>query len=169
MKIIINDANILIDLIELEILPNFFGLPFKIKTTSLVLDELFDDQRIALDKFIEVGTLTLVELTDEDLMAITALQKGKPTLSTQDCSAFYQARKENGTLITSDNTLRKFAKANHLDVHGHLWVFDQMVKHGSIDGNQATIKLQDLCNRVNRKLGLPKSECQKRYDFWNEK
>jgi len=43
----------------------------------------------------------------------------KPNLIEQDCSAFYQAQKENAALITSDNTLRKYAQSNSLEVHGH--------------------------------------------------
>ena len=39
MRIVVNDANILIDLVELELLPHFFDLEFEFQTTDLIIDE----------------------------------------------------------------------------------------------------------------------------------
>ena len=44
MTIVVNDANILIDLVKLQILNQFFGLDFQFLTTDLVLEELHDHQ-----------------------------------------------------------------------------------------------------------------------------
>jgi len=96
------------------------------------------------------------------------IRETKPTLSEQDCSAFYQARKKSAVLITSDNTLRKFAKANELEVHGHLWVFDNLVNKAIFTGKIAIQKLDELCTVVNPKLGLPEKECQKRIKLWSK-
>lgn len=48
MIVVVNDANILIDLVKLQLLPNFFGLEFEFYTTDLVLDELYDEQQYEL-------------------------------------------------------------------------------------------------------------------------
>ena len=53
MKVIVNDANILIDLVELELLPHFFDLEFEFLTTELVLNELFEEQHSALLPYID--------------------------------------------------------------------------------------------------------------------
>ena len=45
MIIIVNDANILIDLVELKILHLFFQLEFEFHTTNLILEELFVEQK----------------------------------------------------------------------------------------------------------------------------
>lgn len=166
MRIVVNDANILIDLVDLELLPHFFSLEFEFLTTALVLDELFDEQQAALEPYIGNAILVIHEMDAEDLIAINGIEQGKPKLSQQDCSAFYQAQKNEGTLLTSDNTLRKFAKENDLEVHGHLWVFDRMVEAGTITREGATDKLKHLCEVVNPKLNLPKKECEKRYEQW---
>jgi hypothetical protein len=166
VKIIVNDANILIDLVDLKILPHFFQLEYDFHTTEMILDELFPEQKEALIPYIETGSLIIDEITEDDLVAIINIRISKPNLSEQDCSAFYQAQKENAALITSDNTLRKFAQSNNLEVHGHFWVFDNLVENGLLTGSRAIEKLDELCNVVNPKLGLPQSECQKRIKKW---
>lgn len=168
MKIIVNDANILIDLVDLRILPYFFQLEFEFHTTALILDELFDEQREELIPYIETGKLIVNNITEEDFTEIYSIRIQKPKLSEQDCSAFYQARKENAALVTSDNTLRKFANENQLEVHGHLWIFDNLVDKSIFSGTTATDKLNELCNVINPKLGLPKNECNKRIKRWNK-
>lgn len=167
MRIIVNDANILIDLVDLKILPYFFQLDFEFHTTAIILNELFNDQKEALDPYIETGKLIVDDITDEDLIKILLIRAGKPSLSEQDCSAFYQAEKQNAALLTSDNTLRKYAKSRKIEVHGHLWIFDNMVTHNILSGKKAIEKLNELCNTVNPKLGLPETECQKRIRRWN--
>lgn len=168
MKIIVNDANILIDLVELKMLPYFFKLEFEFRTTQLILDELFDEQQEALIPYIETEKLILDTFSVNDLVEIMSLQHAKPKLSEQDCSAFFQAKKTGAVLITSDNLLRKFAHAQNIEVHGHLWVFDKLFVNNIISGERATEKLNLLCNQINPKLGLPKNECQKRIKLWNK-
>ncbi len=168
MKIIVNDANILIDLVDLRILPYFFQLEFECHTTALILDELFDEQREELIPYVETGKLIVNDITEEDLIEIYSIRIQKPKLSEQDCSAFFQAQKENAALVTSDNTLRKFAKENQLEVHGHLWIFDKLVEKSIFSGTTAIEKLNELCNVINPKLGLPKNECEKRIKQWSE-
>ncbi len=117
-------------------------------------------------KFVDNELLLVKELLPNQLLEINTIQKSKPSLSQQDCSAFYQAQTENGILVTSDNSLRKFARENEVEVHGHLWIFDKMVEHRSISGALAINKLEDLCNTINQKLGFPEDECQKRINYW---
>ncbi|MFP4365576.1 MAG: hypothetical protein ACLFQA_00645 [Bacteroidales bacterium] len=91
MKIIVNDANILIDLVDLRILPYFFQLEFEFHTTAIILDELFEEQIEALFPYIKTGNLIVDYISDEDLTEILKIRATKPNLSEQDCSAFYQA------------------------------------------------------------------------------
>lgn len=168
MKIIVNDANILIDLVDLKILPYFFQLEFEFHTTNIILEELFEEQKEELVPYIETGKLIVDDITEEDFIEILLIRAEKPALSEQDCSAFYQAGKENALLLTSDNTLRKYAKAKELEVHGHLWVFDNLVNKSIFTGKIATEKLEELRTVVNPKLGLPENEYQKRIRVWSK-
>jgi hypothetical protein len=104
VKIIVNDANILIDLVELKILPYFFQLEFEFHTTAMILEELFEEQKEELIPYIETGKLIVDDITEEDLIEILMIRATKPILSEQDCSAFYIARKINTVLVTSDCT-----------------------------------------------------------------
>ncbi len=143
-------------------MPHFFTLEFEFLTTELVLAELFEEQFQSLLPYIDNGQLIVHEMTGDDLTEIFLIQASKPTLSEQDCSALYQARKNTATLITSDNKLRAFAKEQQMEVHGHLWLFDRMVEADTLTGSRACEKLTELCEIINPKLGLPKSECSKR-------
>ena len=166
MRIVVNDANILIDLVELELLPHFFDLEFEFQTTDLIIDELLEDQINALLPYIDQGILIVEEMTEEDILEIKLIELSKPTLSPQDCSAYYHAKRISCTLLTSDNSLRRFAKENEIDIHGHLWVFDQMVASNTIAGQRAAEKLTELSEVVNTRLGLPATECRKRITKW---
>lgn len=166
MKIIVNDANILIDLIKLGLLPHFFGLEFQFHVTDMVRGELINSQAEALAPYIGNGTLLEHKVTSEDLGTITNLTNQFPQLSSKDCSALHHATKLNALLITSDKQLRITAQSLSLEVHGHLWVFDCMVKANTITGTSACEKLLELCETINPKLGLPKSECAKRIKRW---
>ena len=128
MIIVVNDANVLIDLVKLQLLSHFFSLQVEFYTTDLILDELHVWQVQELQVYIDNGTLSVIQLTGNELMDISLLQAEKRQLSEQDCSAIVCARKVSGDLLTSDNNLRKFAAKKLLTVYGHLWVFDRMVE-----------------------------------------
>jgi len=132
------------------------------------LFELHQTQQNELAPYIDKGNLEVIEITDEQFLEIVEITLEVSTLSEQDCSAFYQARELNAMLLTSDNKLRKFAKDNELEVHGHLWVFDRMVEAKTITGKRAAEKLDELNSTINPKLGLPTDECNKRKKQWQK-
>lgn len=161
-----NDANVLIDLVKLKLLPQFFTLEFSFYTTDLILEELYQEQLEEFRPYIETERLQVLEFEGEELIQIVELQQQKPQLSEQDCSAIVCAGKVNGELLTSDNTLRRFAVSRKMIVRGHLWLLDQLVEHGIITGNQAIEKLKMLIEEVNPRLGLPVRECEERFMVW---
>lgn len=167
MIVVVNDANILIDLVKLDLLPHFFGLQLAVHTTNLVLEELSSSQQLALQKYIDDGQLAVHACNDQELLQIGFIGMNRPALSTQDCSALWLAQNLSALLITSDNKLRSTAKAENLDVHGHFWVFDRMYEAGLLTGSQAAEKLNELCSIVNTKLELPRKEIEKRNGLWN--
>ncbi|HMM11150.1 MAG TPA: hypothetical protein PKE03_03540 [Bacteroidales bacterium] len=168
MRVVVNDANILIDLIKLKMLQHFFALEHSFYTSDMILEELHKAQLQELQPHIEEGKLRVVALDMDELRLIGELQSVKPQLSEQDCSAIVCAIKLNGELLTSDNTLRKYALSRKMMVRGHLWVFDQLVEQKIIKGSQAIEKLTLLVEEVNPRLGLPAIECEKRMLAWKE-
>lgn len=166
MIVVVNDANVLIDLVKLQLLPAFFDLNMAFHTTDLILEELHDDQREQLRRYQETGRLTIVSFTEVEVVEILLMQAEKPQLSPQDCSAVVCAQKVKGNLLTSDNNLRKFAASRKLTVCGHLWVLDRMVEQQTLTGPMAIQKLIELREKVNPRLGLPKQECDTRIAKW---
>jgi hypothetical protein len=166
VKIIVNDANILIDLVKLDLLGPFFSLPFELHTTNLVLEELFEEQLNSFEPYIADHSFFVAEFSEQEMIEITSLTRKFPTLSSQDCSAFYHARKTGGSLITGDNSLRRFTRQQEVEVFGHLWVLDMLVETGLIMGNKAIEILERLTREINPRLGLPKEECHKRIQYW---
>ena len=168
MTIVVNDANVLIDLVKLSLLPQFFSLSLTFYTSDFILGELNDSQREQLNIFIEQDILRIIELNDTEIVGIAMLQAQRPKLSLQDCSAIVCTQKVGGGLLTSDNALRKFAKSKSIEVHGHLWIFDQLVANGKITTITATQKLRELVEVVNTKLNLPKFEVESRLEKWKQ-
>lgn len=166
MIVVVNDANILIDLVKLGLEPHFFGLEMDFHTTNLILEELTDSQQSTIQPYIYDNRLTVYTCTINDLLAIGQLEAETPALSAQDCSVLWLAQRQRSLLLTSDNKLRKTAKAFCLDVHGHLWVFDKLVDAGALTGEEAVKMLFELCEHINPKLGLPKTEIEKRLLKW---
>jgi predicted nucleic acid-binding protein len=168
MTIVVNDANVLIDLVKLSLLPQFFSLNLTFYTSDFIIGELNDSQREQLNIFIEQDILKVIELNETEIVDIAIIQAQRPKLSLQDCSAIVCAKKVGGGVLTSDNLLRKFAQSKRIEVHGHLWIFDQLVANGKITTITATQKLRHLIQVVNTKLGLPKNDVEKRFDSWNK-
>jgi predicted nucleic acid-binding protein len=168
MIALVNDANILIDLIKLELLEPFFSMPLAFHSTDLIIEnELHDAQKAKLKPYIEKGKFTIQELDARDIMRVLEMRLEKPQLSDKDCSALYCAEKLNALLITSDKALRNFARQRNVDVHGHLWVFDALLQYDCITHGTAIDKLNEL-NNINIKLSLPKKECEARIDYWKK-
>jgi predicted nucleic acid-binding protein len=169
MIIVVNDANILIDLIKLQLIDAFFKIEWEFHSTNLIIEnELYDEQKAVLQTYIENGKLIIQELGVDDIVSIMTIQLQKPQLSDKDCSALHCARKLKASLVTSDNALRKYAKSQHIEVHGHLWVFDALLEHNCINTETATTKLKEL-NIINPKLNLPKKECEARIEKWRNR
>lgn len=167
MRIIVNDANILIDLVKLDILLHFFQLPFSFHTTDIIFDELDDEQQQKLLPYIESEQLIVEGFNGEELVVIATLKEEKNQLSMEDCSAVFCAQKLEADLITSDKNLRNFAKTKAITIRGHLWVLDMLFSHTIMTGIEVTTLLNRLQTEINPRLGLPLAACEELKQKWN--
>lgn len=167
MRIIVNDANILIDLVKLDILLHFFQLPFSFHTTDIIFDELDDEQQQILLPYIESEQLIVEGFNGEELVVIATLKEEKNQLSIEDCSAVFCAQKLEADLITSDKNLRNFAKTKAVTIRGHLWVLDMLFSHTIMTGIEVTTLLHRLQTEINPRLGLPLPACEELRQKWN--
>ena len=66
--------------------------------------------------------------------------------------------------LPGDNILRKYAESNQIEVHGILWVLDELINEEQISEKIAYLKLTQLMETNSR---LPKNECEKRLKKWS--
>ena len=99
MNIIVNDANILIDLIKLEIIDLFFKIDYEMHITDFVFNECNIDQQNVMMLYVKKNMLTIDSSEFDELSEIDALNLKYPQLSFPDCSVYYVAKIMNAILF----------------------------------------------------------------------
>lgn len=163
MIILVNDANILIDLLKIDLIDSFFRLDYEFHVSDFVLAEIQEDNAKQLDTLIQSGQL-IKRLFDYDEMAqIGQMETKHLGLTIADCSCLYLAENLSAALLTGDAALRKTAERNNIPVHGLLWVFDELVTNSIISRETASDKMNKIMTSNSR---LPSGECHKRLIKW---
>lgn len=141
--IAVTDACIFIDLLDLDIIDYFFNLDIEIHTTLPVLNELYSNQQKILKAYQSVGKLTVHNLQEKDFMEI--FNEGYPkSLSETDKSVLHIANQLNACVLSSDKTVRNYAKNKAIEYHGMIWIFDQLVESSALSPKEAAAKLREL-------------------------
>ncbi len=166
-KVAVNDANILIDFFEIALLDELFQLDLEMHTTDLVVAEITDAaQEKAIRKLINSGKLAVQNLGAAQLAAAVGKQSARPRLSLEDCSVWQLSEKLGAILLTGDGVLRKTAREAGIEVHGSLWLLDELFRAALLDQPTACVKLRELM-LANRRL--PEKACQDRLKRWCDK
>jgi predicted nucleic acid-binding protein len=154
MRIVINDANILIDLVKIDLMNQFVQLDMELKTTDFVLEELNDEQKNIVKQFIEAGKIEIIVTEEvEDFVGIASVLENSSGLSFEDCSVWYYANKLDVILLSGDGRLRKLAIANGITVRGVLYVFDQLLLKELLTFEVAIEKIE-LLYKINSRLPI---------------
>lgn len=73
-KIVVNDTNVFIDLLDVELLDFFFSLPWEIHTTDTVMLELTNEgQHDAVQQFVDNKRLHVIEFDSKQLTEIISM------------------------------------------------------------------------------------------------
>ena len=164
MNIVINDANILIDLVHLNLVDEFIQLDFSLKTTDFVFEELNSIQQETFREFVDDGRLELIITeSDEDFTSITEILEATTGLSFEDCSVWHYAHKLDGILLSGDGRLRKQATDKGISVKGILFIFDQLLLSDLITFDVALEKIEILYTINSR---LPNTAKDERIARW---
>jgi predicted nucleic acid-binding protein len=124
-KIVVQDACILFDLIDLELLEVFFRLDLIVLTTPEVIVEVEDEQQLnEIKACISQNKIQVSEAGN--LMDLVTITTTNPGLSLADASVIILATKKNATILSSDKSLRNEAKRRGLGVNGILWVVEEL-------------------------------------------
>jgi predicted nucleic acid-binding protein len=167
MRVVVNDANILIDLIDANLLELFFKLKFEMNISDSVVGEFGNEEDVTrINKFIEKRKLRQHRFSHDEIAKILEYRRRYSSrLSVPDCSCLYLAKNLSATLLTGDRPLTNAARENGITVHGTLWVFDQLISAGLMTFQTAHKRLSALMD-INRRL--PVSECKKRLALWKK-
>ena len=159
-QVYISDTNIWIDLQNAGLLDKLFNLPFLISCTDFVLNELtgFDHQHL-----IDMG-LVIEALDEQATASLIGLMRSHNNSSVADVSCFQLASETGRPLLTGDRRLRIQAQSNGLQVHGVLWLLDQMLAHQVITAHEAGVGLQNMLACGAR---LPAEEVRRRLALWS--
>jgi rRNA-processing protein FCF1 len=170
MKIVVTDACIFIDVIELQLTSRFFNLNVEIHTTADVIGELYEAQKQILEGYKASNRLTVHILTGEEQIEIlnTAFPKA---LSPEDQSVLFIARRlKNAAVLSSDKPVRTSAKNQGIEYHGMLWILDQLVDQGLLTKPDACVKIKSLVssNIVYRNNHELETEINLRLKIWSK-
>ena len=156
MQVVITDANIFIDLYEMDLLKGFFRLPYQVTTSIFVLEEL-DDIKASVEP-----QVTVLALSDKDLASISAMAWPRP-FSFPDRSILYLAQTQNMMVLSGEQLMMKWCKENKLEGHGLLYVLDVLITEGIYKPKYICGKLRKL---MTTNLWLPMGLCEEMMVTW---
>jgi len=161
MKLIVTDANVLIFLSRLDLMESFVVMDFEIHTTDYIINEYYKGAKKELnlknlDKYVRSGKLCVHEYGYTEILAI---QEQKISLSIPDCSIYKLALDLQAILLTGDKPLKMFSELSNIEVHGIIWLIDQMRGADIIDHIEYKEKLKELKGLSSR---LPVDEIDRR-------
>lgn len=166
MKIAVQDANVLIDLELAGLFDLWFQIGIETHTTNLIRLELEKGRHDQALAYFGSGQVREHGLSFDELIEVGRLEQEVGSKARfNDCSVLFLARKLNARLLSCDKALRQAAQARQIEVHGTLWIMDQLVDRKVMAPAIAVAKLEHLLS-----LGrfLPKVECQARLKKWRE-
>lgn len=150
MKLVVTDTNVFIDLMDVDALAAFFALGFAIHTTDFVINELDRDQQAYLLPYRGNGQLVVARFTDAQVRDFEVMAT-RVTIQFTDRSVIFLATELKGMILSGDGNLWKECKARQLEVHGTIWVVQELWTKGLIPAVSCIERLEAL-KKLNARL-----------------
>ena len=163
MIIVVNDANILIDLLKIDLCDQFFQLNFEFNTSDFIMAEVKEPNVHLLNQYVKRKKLLVRHFGFEEITEIIKLNQEYNKLSLADCSCLILCQKLNAILLTGERQLTRIAEKTGIETHGCLWIFEQLILKKVISYDLAINKLESLVLQNTR---LPENECRKYLQKW---
>jgi hypothetical protein len=164
MRIAVQDANVLIDLELAGLFDLWFQTGIETHTTDFIRAELKKGGHVQALAYFASGQVREHRLTFEEITAVSELEREIGSKAKfNDCSVLFLALKLDAMLLSGDKPLRKAGNERLIEVHGTLWIFDQLVEQKLLPPGIAAAKLEHL-----RSLDrfFPEAECHSRLKKW---
>lgn len=158
-RVYISDTNIWIDFGHAGLLDALFRLPFTFVSTEFVVGELSQP----LPAVLTARGLVVEVLTSAQVEQLLVLMADHGNSALADVSCYLVARTWGVPLLTGDGRLRKQAAKDGVQVHGALWLLDQLLAQSVIAPAHAAAALQAMLDAGAR---LPQVDCVQRMDAW---
>lgn len=157
-----SDTNIWIDFQEIGHLNHPFRLSFQYYISSDTFRDEFLKPATMRSELLDLG-LQITVVTNEEYIEAMALQERYKELSLYDGFALAIAKLRGWTLLTGDMPLRKAAAKEKVEVHGTIWVYDQLKQQGKMTDDEYASVIDELITAVrNGRCRLPFAELDKR-------
>lgn len=151
-----------IDFHEIGHLDHPFRLDFEYFISRDTFREEFIKSEAMRASLMNLG-LQLADVTDDEFMQALSFQSRYTELSLYDSLALAIAKTRGWTLLTGDMPLRKAAIKEAVEVHGTIWVYDQLKEQGKMAEDEYENVIDDLIQAVKTgKCRLPIAELIKR-------
>ena len=160
-RTVISDVSCLIDMAKGGLLEAMFDLPYRFAIPKVMYEsELVVIADIEKENLKNLGLKTSA-LPKNAASRVKAYVEDIPSLSLNDCSVLVLAEETPGSiLLTGDRKLRNTASRVKIEVHGTLWVIDQMHARKIVEVS-ALLKALDIFKN-DKAVFLPEGEIQKR-------
>lgn len=166
MNIVVCDANILIDLLQVDLFKALLKLKWEMHVPPDVVDEVQEENSDLLIQAIKSRDILVPVFTSEELFRIQDYKTRYQPLSIQDCSCLLLAEKLSAVLLAGEKKLKIIATTSHgIQVHGVLWIFEHLVGERLITPHMAHTGLSQLLKLNSR---LPKAECERLLKRWRK-
>ncbi len=127
MRIVVSDSSCLIDLRKASLLDTFLRLPYEFLIPNTLFEEELLKFTAAQKKALIHSGLKVIDLPGERVLRAQEVLRNIPHLSVHDGFAFALAESHPGCiLLTGDSKLRTLAIKHAMEVHGVLWVLDEI-------------------------------------------
>lgn len=145
MRVVVTDVSVFFDLYEIQVMPEFFALDWEIHTTDFVYNEILQaDQKAVFEIFERSKQLKILRFDNEEEMQVRNFKTKLSMRSMADKTILWKALQLEATLLTCDKKLGKEAKHHAIEVHGNVWVIEQLLESIIIDSSKGILLLEHL-------------------------
>lgn len=154
MLLVISDACVLIDIEHGGLTSAMFSLPYQFAVPDTLFSEERDERHAHLSKL----GLICKTMSGELVAEAYSMHQKYMRPSVNDMLALILAKHEGCQLLTGDKALRDAAKDLNVEVHGTIWLVNQMLQDKKISVDVAQVAFQRMRDSGSR---LPWSEVDK--------
>lgn len=146
MRLIVSDANVLIDLVDGDIAPALRHLPYKILVPEIPFEE---ELRARHSDLLDFGISTEPS-AEKSILEVEQTIRKYPRISRNDAVALVLAHEKQCLLLTGDKNLRIAAEACAIEVHGTIHLIENFVAMDLLTAEQIRKAVELMRSRGRR-------------------